>query len=121
MFVRGRRARNATKAMIAVMTETLSTDPSVNATLVLTKCDAIRVILEKTPQSDEELGRWAGIIPRGARRAFEDCALAAFDRCASWDAHGVDPSTWEFLNTVHRRSEERRVGKECRSRWSPYH
>ena len=23
--------------------------------------------------------------------------------------------------TVRRRSEERRVGKECRSRWSPYH
>ena len=23
--------------------------------------------------------------------------------------------------TAHRRSEERRVGKECRSRWSPYH
>ena len=22
---------------------------------------------------------------------------------------------------THRRSEERRVGKECRSRWSPYH
>ena len=21
----------------------------------------------------------------------------------------------------HNRSEERRVGKECRSRWSPYH
>ena len=24
-------------------------------------------------------------------------------------------------NIFHRRSEERRVGKECRSRWSPYH
>ena len=24
-------------------------------------------------------------------------------------------------NLVKRRSEERRVGKECRSRWSPYH
>ena len=24
-------------------------------------------------------------------------------------------------DTVLRRSEERRVGKECRSRWSPYH
>src|SRR5260370_42336839 len=24
-------------------------------------------------------------------------------------------------NTAERRSEERRVGKECRSRWSPYH
>ena len=24
-------------------------------------------------------------------------------------------------HNMHRRSEERRVGKECRSRWSPYH
>src|SRR2546422_11055704 len=27
----------------------------------------------------------------------------------------IGPSVW------YRRSEERRVGKECRSRWSPYH
>ena len=26
-----------------------------------------------------------------------------------------------FLNDQGIRSEERRVGKECRSRWSPYH
>src|SRR5256886_16864097 len=26
-----------------------------------------------------------------------------------------------YRNTGHGRSEERRVGKECRSRWSPYH
>src|SRR5574341_672777 len=26
-----------------------------------------------------------------------------------------------FLEYAFRRSEERRVGKECRSRWSPYH
>ena len=25
------------------------------------------------------------------------------------------------LSNVEARSEERRVGKECRSRWSPYH
>src|SRR5438093_13626335 len=25
------------------------------------------------------------------------------------------------VETVEERSEERRVGKECRSRWSPYH
>src|SRR2546425_2451408 len=30
---------------------------------------------------------------------------------------GCDPRR----ETQHRRSEERRVGKECRSRWSPYH
>ena len=28
----------------------------------------------------------------------------------------VDPKLWDT-----KRSEERRVGKECRSRWSPYH
>ena len=27
----------------------------------------------------------------------------------------------EVLEYVAERSEERRVGKECRSRWSPYH
>src|ERR1035441_8066961 len=26
-----------------------------------------------------------------------------------------------LLHEAHERSEERRVGKECRSRWSPYH
>src|SRR2546421_4373274 len=34
------------------------------------------------------------------------------------------PINWPRLrstSTVSKRSEERRVGKECRSRWSPYH
>src|SRR3989442_15083041 len=39
--------------------------------------------------------------------------------------HGGDAlvrRVYGHLGTVrHRRSEERRVGKECRSRWSPYH
>ena len=26
-----------------------------------------------------------------------------------------------YRETIRKRSEERRVGKECRSRWSPYH
>ena len=28
---------------------------------------------------------------------------------------------WIKFHPSHERSEERRVGKECRSRWSPYH
>src|SRR3712207_9447239 len=28
---------------------------------------------------------------------------------------------WKMLRSRALRSEERRVGKECRSRWSPYH
>ena len=29
--------------------------------------------------------------------------------------------TYDLIPAVKPRSEERRVGKECRSRWSPYH
>ena len=34
---------------------------------------------------------------------------------------GVSPSRWHIIVKDINRSEERRVGKECRSRWSPYH
>ena len=35
--------------------------------------------------------------------------------------NGVQKKTRERVIKVLKRSEERRVGKECRSRWSPYH
>src|SRR2546430_15049174 len=31
------------------------------------------------------------------------------------------PETEQLVELIESRSEERRVGKECRSRWSPYH
>ena len=34
---------------------------------------------------------------------------------------GVDVSGGTEISYEDTRSEERRVGKECRSRWSPYH
>src|SRR2546426_7060242 len=34
---------------------------------------------------------------------------------------GVNNVCPPFPEPIHPRSEERRVGKECRSRWSPYH
>ena len=33
----------------------------------------------------------------------------------------VEHDAKAILASVIKRSEERRVGKECRSRWSPYH
>ena len=41
------------------------------------------------------------------------------EECADWNAEHDIP----VLETLAQnpRSEERRVGKECRSRWSPYH
>ena len=39
------------------------------------------------------------------------------------EAHAVHDMTPGLMDAhnLHMRSEERRVGKECRSRWSPYH
>ena len=37
------------------------------------------------------------------------------------DVHMPREDYERFYGLCHRRSEERRVGKECRSRWSPYH
>ena len=33
----------------------------------------------------------------------------------------LDSMNFELVDVEYVRSEERRVGKECRSRWSPYH
>src|SRR3712207_7290974 len=67
---------------------------------------ALPILLQRPPL-DERDERVAGDLlgePRAARA--EDAPLAVEQHL------GGD---------VDRRSEERRVGKECRSRWSPYH
>src|SRR5215813_14645179 len=53
----------------------------------------------------------------------QTCALPIFldprdsgGRAAPWPSHRPPPACGD-----RERSEERRVGKECRSRWSPYH
>src|SRR2546421_5275431 len=66
------------------------------------------------------LMRWCATTERAARP--EDpfwgppfLSHARFFSCFSW------PQIEKFCQLHHERSEERRVGKECRSRWSPYH
>ena len=46
---------------------------------------------------------------------------AAADAALVAAAKSGDGRAFEILVGRHERSEERRVGKECRSRWSPYH
>ena len=45
--------------------------------------------------------------------------LAGESKIAPWELEEVGSVKGKSL--LHMRSEERRVGKECRSRWSPYH
>src|SRR5256885_12997719 len=72
-------------------------------------------------------------LPIYRRGADDDGNLrASFDRqrprCEQED-DPRQPAEHELAGEIHlrvdgeqrRRSEERRVGKECRSRWSPYH
>ena len=53
-------------------------------------------------------------------------AVAALIASAPAQAHDMDEMRTELQNLLDRmerveRSEDRRVGKECRSLWSPYH
>ena len=63
------------------------------------------------------------IVPyvRGRERSRE--AGAVLDEIRALAAEGYRDITLlgQNVNSYGKRSEERRVGKECRSRWSPYH
>src|SRR3712207_6669486 len=57
------------------------------------------------------------LIPKRSHRA----ALVVVDDRPVGVVTEDDCARVDRFTQVHRRSEERRVGKECRSRWSPYH
>src|SRR5256884_6739444 len=60
-------------------------------------------------------------IPIVAGRGFERTDTASQGKVAIVD-ETLAKRIWKGQNPIgRRRSEERRVGKECRSRWSPYH
>src|SRR2546425_12784012 len=60
-------------------------------------------------------------------RKLSDIALAAgldqhcVTRSEKFIGQWIDVGLQQWLTAGEFRSEERRVGKECRSRWSPYH
>src|SRR3712207_9519638 len=86
----------------------------------LAREDGVTVFL--TTQYLEEadvLADRVGIIDRGhIVAAGTPAALEAEMGQATVEAHPADP---DDVERARGRSEERRVGKECRSRWSPYH
>src|SRR5256885_2925786 len=54
----------------------------------------------------------AGLMPPEKKPRPSDQEKVRLEKWIKYEALGIDPQN---------RSEERRVGKECRSRWSPYH
>src|SRR5467141_1990421 len=53
----------------------------------------------------------------------QTCALPILDGHSIFESRKIEKSKHHNIatETKMQRSEERRVGKECRSRWSPYH
>jgi len=73
---------------------------------------------EKTPQSalDREIAENAGVL--GALNDPDNMLTSGLDASLSSGIGGLIGARGTQFGA---RSEERRVGKECRSRWSPYH
>src|SRR2546425_11684060 len=60
-------------------------------------------------------------IPGGAR-SYASARTGEFTAGGGVDGAAHSPARRQLgIGRVNDRSEERRVGKECRSRWSPYH
>src|SRR5258708_38215857 len=63
--------------------------------------------------------RWRRALDAG-QGLPQPAEVASTRRWVMWQAHVV-PVIAVVAVFWARRSEERRVGKECRSRWAPYH
>ena len=58
---------------------------------------------------------------RALEHRLSSCGAGAQLLCGMWDLPGPGLEPVSLALAGRFRSEERRVGKECRSRWSPYH
>src|SRR3712207_9051266 len=83
---------------------------------------SMREIAERAQASKETLYAWFG----NKKGLFEELVRWQAERvdaviAPNLDHASDDPSEVLRGFVLELRSEERRVGKECRSRWSPYH
>ena len=79
----------------------------------------IRAFLVSTLSAGLSLGAVAGIEDRKDVREWLEAMTTAV-RSLNYEGTFVYLHDNQ-LESMRVRSEERRVGKECRSRWSPYH
>ena len=85
---------------------------------LLAMAEVLFAAAPQTNQGQTEDGLEEGIKLIASGRYIE--SLAAFNRFKQSAPRDSNPYFYSAM-ALMQRSEERRVGKECRSRWSPYH
>ena len=73
--------------------------------------EAEKILLEKMPSALEPMRKWS----------LEDFQFRYDEFIPKFGFAILTEKVVDALKPFAPRSEERRVGKECRSRWSPYH
>ena len=69
-----------------------------------------------------EVASWLGLTGVRRMEAFDISNISGYESVGSMVVYEDGrPKRSDYRKFRIRRSEERRVGKECRSRWSPYH
>src|SRR2546425_13024715 len=106
--------------------KTLVVPPLVTALLLAASVGAGQQPPVLTPRDSafHALNRLAyGPRPGEVARVAREGVMRWIDRQLAPDqiADGDRAAREREFRVLHYRSEERRVGKECRSRWSPYH
>ena len=80
------------------------------------KCSDIKVIKKDGTKEEFNVQKVVVAVNKSAERAMITFSQAELTFICQF----VEEKA-EALDVAFDRSEERRVGKECRSRWSPYH
>ena len=99
----------------------------------LTCLELVENLLARIQKHDPLLGAFIDVYQEDARSTAGAVDMARASGHAIGPLHGIPVAVKDIIDIEgrittggsrvwqDRRSEERRVGKECRSRWSPYH
>src|SRR5579872_1588538 len=107
---RDRRIGSPMRIALDAMGGDFAPDPNIDG--------AIAAVLENPNLHVVLVGDPTLLEEKLAKSGYSGSAISVL---ASEGVAGMDEKPTEALIKKPRRSEERRVGKECRSRWSPYH